>query len=847
MVEKAEGLWGGRRLQHGVVAIGQFLGALPKIVATIRSVIGVNDDLIALLNEVASLQAILKLVDEAVNSTQPESLQQTSLPSADYSTVRSITSELEVVIKELQQLAQDCQRKKNDQILPKAKRSKWLWEKRRMQQLQGRVKGTRASLQLAFSAVSLSDQRSQASVLLEVHQIVLHQSSQIEHLHDSLIYDNRVRDLGEQEALSSSIDGAGAKEPSIQSLASDKTSTSWIVSQDQQSDCVQIHRYGQHPHLVSETDNDYITIDVAHRRYCDSSCHCQCHFQRSKRCSPSWMKSLLGSFFLSYNFLPILEPRKCNVATCFNTNNSIEFTWFLPFWAWQRGISIAVLTGSAFGRGAQVSLEIPAIIPYAHPIWTPWARRSVDWMAETLSADNIRPTDCEETGQSLLYWAVTFTDRLRFLAFLLKYYNITSAKQIQDRRVGFNARRLYLDNIALDKSARQSLHQLIELTDNGKFIESKIHQSLRGGGDLAHSILEERWAINRWDKFGDTPLTLACTMGNADGVARLIAAGADIDSLSSRELSPLNYACFDGFVDCVRILISAGCNVNAKHAYRPPVHDCLWSTAGPDTKEAILRLLSESGSDLNAVDRWTNSPLQMAIVRGESHVFRVLLDLGGKVNVFKLYNGWGLLHYLASYGNFETIRTLLGHDLSLLNHDPRENRNMTPVDIFKCAMHEHLGLSNPDWRRPAAEEVDVFEELIRRIRDPKIQRQINAAQSAIVNLRDNDEAAALNVLQSLIQWERNSGKLEEAETLRVIGLQIRNKTWEDAIESLKELTEVWIEILDTPPLHTKSWVDQHKGSAQEKSGSIEEQIKGKENKEQERERGAAAGAETKDG
>jgi len=147
----------------------------------------------------------------------------------------------------------------------------------------------------------------------------------------------------------------------------------------------------------------YISIRGTYRRHCLVSCLCDCHSRMTRRASPAWMTKVLGSFFLSYDCLPIVDPRACNLETCLNYNNLIRLAWHLPSWAWARALIMAIQTTETFGLGMRIWLEIPKIIPYSHPIWTPWGKQPDQWMVDLLMTDKINPNDCDSTGQTVLY------------------------------------------------------------------------------------------------------------------------------------------------------------------------------------------------------------------------------------------------------------------------------------------------------------------------------------------------------------------------------------------------------------------------------------------------------------
>lgn len=146
-----------------------------------------------------------------------------------------------------------------------------------------------------------------------------------------------------------------------------------------------------------------VGIEGTYRRYCPHTCFCECHYKSTTLKSPPWLKKILGSFLFTYDCLPIIGRRTCNKKSCLNSDQNLRLSFLLPDWTWRRGVFLAVEDCLQFKRGASLSLEIPAIIAYSHPIWTPWPKREDEWMVNLLQNDNIQPVDCDESGCSVLY------------------------------------------------------------------------------------------------------------------------------------------------------------------------------------------------------------------------------------------------------------------------------------------------------------------------------------------------------------------------------------------------------------------------------------------------------------
>ena len=64
------------------------------------------------------------------------------------------------------------------------------------------------------------------------------------------------------------------------------------------------------------------------------------------------------------------------------------------------------------------------------------------------------------------------------------------------------------------------------------------------------------------DRLGETPMHKASCCGNVDAVKALLAAGAEVDPLDSREgVTPLYQACCSGAVGVIPVLVEAGADL----------------------------------------------------------------------------------------------------------------------------------------------------------------------------------------------------------------------------------------------------------------------------------------------
>lgn len=70
-------------------------------------------------------------------------------------------------------------------------------------------------------------------------------------------------------------------------------------------------------------------------------------------------------------------------------------------------------------------------------------------------------------------------------------------------------------------------------------------------------LLENNANVLQCDKFGKSPLYMACKTGNIEIVQLLLKQCADVNQLDQRKQSPLFVACKWGWTDIVELLINA--------------------------------------------------------------------------------------------------------------------------------------------------------------------------------------------------------------------------------------------------------------------------------------------------
>jgi ankyrin repeat protein len=114
------------------------------------------------------------------------------------------------------------------------------------------------------------------------------------------------------------------------------------------------------------------------------------------------------------------------------------------------------------------------------------------------------------------------------------------------------------------------------------------------------------------NRYGATPLSLACGNGNARIVERLLKSGADANAQLSGGETALMTAARTGSAAAVKVLVAHGANVNAREATRGQTA-LMW--AAGEGHADVIELLVEAGADLDAT---SHAPTGAAMSGGSS-------------------------------------------------------------------------------------------------------------------------------------------------------------------------------------------------------------------------------------
>ena len=191
-----------------------------------------------------------------------------------------------------------------------------------------------------------------------------------------------------------------------------------------------------------------------------------------------------------------------------------------------------------------------------------------------------------------------------------------------------------------------------------------LHHAVREGRHLlvVESLIKSGAEVNVLDGFGYTPLLYAVEKDQIDCVSTLISAGADLN-ISRRSLeqeSPLTMASKHGSCKIVKILIDSGADVNQTdsqgnspliHAAKEGKNMFTLRLSSADVKQSgnyhtCLELLLKAGADVDMANKYNSTALLLATTRGNIKSMKLLLQADCDIN-WKDGNGMTALMYVA--------------------------------------------------------------------------------------------------------------------------------------------------------------------------------------------------------
>jgi uncharacterized protein len=155
-------------------------------------------------------------------------------------------------------------------------------------------------------------------------------------------------------------------------------------------------------------------------------------------------------------------------------------------------------------------------------------------------------------------------------------------------------------------TVRSLLNQKVDVNEPGKDGTPALHWIVRVDDlDTARLLIQAGANAKLADRYGVTPLYLACSNGNAAMIQLLLDAGADPNSADPTGETSLMTAAKVGDVDSVKVLVDRGAKVDAAD---PAFQQTALMVAVRENHPDVVRLLVQRGANVNAKTRTGETP-----------------------------------------------------------------------------------------------------------------------------------------------------------------------------------------------------------------------------------------------
>ncbi|KAJ3533089.1 hypothetical protein NM208_g8143 [Fusarium decemcellulare] len=726
------------------IAVAQVLVAGRHVVNLVRGIPEIQ-------KEYDSLRQEIKLIADFVGEAQRlaalspaeanhSSRVQKSLLSRTAQQLKDIEDELAIVVAA-------CGGESKDKST-QARKRKWLLREGKIDKLRDKARDAKTNLhnailfhhQTAMSNIEQRQDEFESRIIHQLESFSIALSTQL-----AAVNPHTTKDLPPSPPTPASptenIDDKHATPPPMQQSSLALRATSW----------------------ETEHSVEYKTMVPMGRPGCSKSCRCRCHFVRQQCQSANWLQPLLGTQTVS--------PIK---------NVVVKFEYKIPVWFWT-GMSVFKASYGSL-TGLEYALRPVTGIRYGDKIWN----------MVRLSPKGVRVLICNEgrkyfpddvgkyNGTGLLQYAMRY-GMFETIEFLIDLWIDLLRKQGTPEEAMFQANDLL--RWRRSKTTERELgilRRVVELAEDSERRPTKLCEAmLRGDGtqDIEQILLDEPWAIDLLDETGYPPLRLASKMARNDIVEMLISKGTDVnmpaynntsalmtavshDRLSSMSLlltakadltiqnrkgqTALHMAVSWASVEAVQMLLSAGASTQTRDKMgQTPLHFLTRRERSQEELDEILRsLLVAKDTDIEAQDIKGCTPLWKSLKASNPKVLRGLIQSGASIHCITK-DSRNILHCAAAQSRLETLRYLVGLNLSGIDHQLIDSWGLNPWERFQNILHEpDLELSFQGYRKPTHEEQRAFVELYQGIRDRNLQNDISRLQRVLEALSEDDRTAA---------------------------------------------------------------------------------------------------------
>ncbi|PNH45774.1 hypothetical protein VD0004_g2207 [Verticillium dahliae] len=631
-------------LTASIITVLGVAGATAAAVQKVQEFRNAPLDVIALGNEITDVRLLFTVIE---NTIELKTFKTTSIETSV-----GLLALLERARDLLEQIQDIHQRilppgpvGKQNGDKPKISRRLWVKERKNVAMLLKHLRQTRQNLQTAISSITCH----QTSAIPEAHMTI---QTSLDDLKTSFAarfdeFKAELVNLQKPQIQNHDADPSLEKTPHLNRQSSFSSSAST---------------------LVGITGCQSVTK-------CQTTCPCNCHVRTAIR-SPTWVRGVLGSLFLSYAGSPISGRPDCNYMPCKRSKSvGTAYTYHFPSWMVAKAVFFEMSKNDLLGYSASWTLHIPKVLSDGDPIWRFINYGTVPQVIDILAKKQVSACDMNRDGKSLLHFAVEWER-----PDICKYLLTQGVSRFFQDDTGFTASMMACEKVLPPTASKERIEkqdQLRQVFQDDDLAETMDFPPLTLAilrlpeADFATHLDLNFTSINAQDTLGRTPLIWATALRKPLIAQLLVDYGADTSLTDKHSKTALHWAMISQSRDVAEVLINGSANLEARDVFgRTALHEVAKVAQSAD----MINLLLDSGAVLDAKDaRYERTPLYLATYHGRTENMTVLLDRGADIEVLGPISGHTPLLAAVAYNRSASVELLLsrGADVSAIDNGGR--------------------------------------------------------------------------------------------------------------------------------------------------------------------------------